>query len=362
MRATCTRGPYEAVKPVNASFARLGTVFAPSGAEDEREGTINPASARLRDGSLALYPRIVAPGNVSRVRRSHARWDGDAVTYARDGFALEPSAPYEIRSEAGGYGCEDPRITFVAELDVYLMTYCAYGPSGTLVGIAHSSDGLTWSRLGTVRFRGPSPILGDKDAAYFPEPVLSPSGVRSIAIFHRPTFHISIAHGREIVPSILAMLPCDRESMWAAYVPLERVRADLRALLDIDETEPVLHPDGEWGAIKVGIGPPPIRVREGWLTIYHGIDVVPGHENAEKPVLQYRAGFALLDAERPGTVLYRAPEPFLAPETPEERSGIVDNVVFPTAIDPRPQFGERQYDLYYGMADTLVGRGRLTLE
>jgi predicted GH43/DUF377 family glycosyl hydrolase len=347
---------------IEATFERLGTVFSPDGGDAEREGTINPASARLHDGTLALYPRVVAAGNVSRVRRCRAHFDGDAVRFEREGFALEPSAPYEIRTEPGGYGCEDPRVTFVEPLGAYLMAYCAYGPKGPHVGVAHSRDGVAWQRLGTVSFRSPSPIFGDKDAAYFPEAVLSPSGVPSIALFHRPTFHVSVAaQGSTIVRSILAMDPSDRESMWVAYVPLERVRADLDALLAVEESELVLQPGGEWGAIKVGIGPPPVRVREGWLTIYHGIDVVPGQEDAEQPATQYRAGLALLDGERPGNVLYRAPRPFLAPELPEERRGIVDNVVFPTAIDPRPDVGERQFDIYYGMADLLIGRGRLTL-
>ncbi len=59
-------------------------------------------------------------------------------------------------------------------------------------------------------------------------------------------------------------------------------------------------------------------------------------------------------------VRYRSPEPVLSPETPDECSGVVNDVVFPTGIDPcddRP----RTYDVYYGMADERVGRVRLAL-
>jgi predicted GH43/DUF377 family glycosyl hydrolase len=38
--------------------------------------------------------------------------------------------------------------------------------------------------------------------------------------------------------------------------------------------------------------------------------------------------------------------------------GPLGQVVFPTAIDRR---GDRAFDIYYGMADYGIGRGRLTL-
>ncbi len=155
--------------------------------------------------------------------------------------------------------------------------------------------------------------------------------------------------------------PKERESIFIGYVALERVRDDLRALLGIAETRQILYPHADFGAVKVGTGPPPVRVRDGWLLIYHGIDVLPGEEHSEKPIMQYRAAFAILDAERPDHVRYRADKPFLTPELPEEMHGIVDNVVFPTAIDPRPDIGEQTFDVYYGMADTRIGRGRFVL-
>jgi predicted GH43/DUF377 family glycosyl hydrolase len=70
----------------------------------------------------------------------------------------------------------------------------------------------------------------------------------------------------------------------------------------------------------------------------------------------------VLDRFDPRKVLYRSPQPILEPETPEEREGIVANVVFPTGIDPRstPAAGAR-VDVYYGMADAVIGAGWLTL-
>jgi predicted GH43/DUF377 family glycosyl hydrolase len=340
-------------------FERLGTVLTPSGAS-ENDGVLNPAGARSKTGELLLFPRDVSTGNVSRIGLCRAQWEGDRVTFERDGFVLEPAAPYERRTEPGGYGCEDPRVTYVAALDRYLMAYCAYGPLGPQVAVATSPDALAWTRLGTVTFRVADRIFGDKDAAFFPEPVMSPAGVPSIALLHRPTFHMSIAAGRDLIPSILNMDPADRESICIGYVPLENARADLRALLCVTEPRTVLAPDGPWGIIKVGAGTPPVRVREGWMLLYHGIDPLPDASKAGT-AMQYRAGVVVLDARCPDRVVYRSPEPIMTPETPAELSGVVDHVVFPTAIDPRPDIGERAFDVYYGMADSRIGRGRLTL-
>jgi len=341
-----------------ASFDRLGITLSPNGSDLERGGTINPASARTREGELVLFPRFVADGNVSRIARCTASWVGDDVTFERDGFILEPDAAYERRSQAGGYGCEDPRVTFVQALDCYLMAYCAYGPSGARVAVAVSSDARSWTRLGLVDFHGKEGY-GDKDAAFFPEIVRSPAGVPSFALLHRPTLHASCAVGREIVPAILALPPTEREGICIAYVPADMVRADLHALLDVKETSAVMAPDGEWGIIKIGTGTPPVRMDGGWLLLYHGIDVVEGHENSERPPLQYRAGIALLDLHTPHIVTYRSPTPVFSPELPQERQGIVDDVVFPTAIDPRRDIGPHAFDIYYGMADSAIGRGRL---
>ena len=57
-------------------------------------------------------------------------------------------------------------------------------------------------------------------------------------------------------------------------------------------------------------------------------------------------------------ILYRSPEPTLAPATAEERAGLVPNVVFPTGIDPR---ANGRVDIYYGMADSAIGVARLAI-
>ena len=77
------------------------------------------------------------------------------------------------------------------------------------------------------------------------------------------------------------------------------------------------------------------------------------------PRLRYSAGVLVLAEKRPHVIRYRANSPVLEPELPEEMSGAVANVVFPTAVDRRVDLGEPdRLDVYYGMADSRIGVAR----
>jgi predicted GH43/DUF377 family glycosyl hydrolase len=349
----------EPLARLDAELVRLGCVLTPSGDPSETEGVLNPAGTRIRDGRWMLYPRAVAKGNISRVSRVFVQANARGFDVRRDGFALEPHAPYELRPSPG-YGCEDPRVTFVPALDRYVMAYTAFGPTGPRIAVALSHDGVAWERLGLMRFGEPGMVDGDdKDGAFFPEPVRSPNGVRSLAFYHRPMLHLSAVDGRAAIPMIEQMPYEDRESIRIGYVPLEPVQRDLSALLDVRESVLVLSPDDQWGSIKVGGGTPPVRVREGWMSLYHGVDLLDN--SGKRPKFRYSAGIVIHDYEQPHIVRYRSPAPVLVPESEQEMRGIVDNVVFPTAIDTRADLGERVYDVYYGMADYAIGAVRMTL-
>jgi beta-1,2-mannobiose phosphorylase / 1,2-beta-oligomannan phosphorylase len=338
---------------------RTGLVLEPNGDPSEAEGTLNPACARTRTGELLLYPRDVAQGNISRVGLVRARPLGNGFTFERDGFALEPDAAYELRPHPG-YGCEDPRATFIPVLDQFAMAYTAFGPQGPRIAVALSADGVHWQRVGLLHFDKPGMHIGDdKDAAFFPEPVISPSGVKSLALYHRPMLHLSAVDGRAAIPLIERMPFEDRESIRIAYIPLEPVLADREKILDVAESVLVMSPDAQWGSLKIGAGTPPVRIDEGWMSLFHGVDVVD--QDSSKPKLRYSAGVMIHDIERPDKIIYRSPAPILTPESDAELRGIVDNVVFPTGIDPRRDLGERIFDIYYGMADWSIGSARLTL-
>jgi len=337
-------------------FERLGVVLQPDGAPEEADGVLNPGIARDRAGTLLMYPRSVAAGNISRIGLAHGVETADGVSFVRERYVLEPDAPYEVRAESGGYGCEDARVTFVPMLDRYLMAYCAFGPAGPRIAIALSEDGRHWARLGLARFSDPAlNALDNKDAAFFPEPVYSPSGIRCFAMYHRPMLPFSV-NGQAPIAMILEVDPPDREAMWIGYMPVDAVLADITRLTYASENTKVMTVGSRWGRLKNGAGTPPVRMADGWMSMYHAVDAIGSPPHLSRA---YSAGVVLHDLERPHRILYRSPIPLVEPETREERFGTVDDVVFPSGIDPR---GDGVFDIYYGAGDHKILRGRLTFD
>ena len=118
-------------------------------------------------------------------------------------------------------------------------------------------------------------------------------------------------------------------------------------------------PVSPWEMLKIGGGTPPILTRHGWLIVYHGVSQVaePGTNGHH---LCYSAGVMVLSKEHPRVIRHRSTEPVLTPLLPQERHGIVPNVVFPTGIDRRDDLGTPdRLDVYYGMADKRIGVARL---
>jgi predicted GH43/DUF377 family glycosyl hydrolase len=339
-------------------LTRTETVLESNGDPFEAEGLFNPASARTRDGKLLLYPRMVAAGNVSRIGLLNVDGSSSSPTFTRIGYALEPQASYEVRSRSGGYGCEDPRVTFIPVLDAYVMAYVAYGPLGPRIAIAVSHDAYAWERLGLLAFAPGLPAADDKDAAFFPEPVMSPGGILSIAFYHRPmTWTAPPVHPCAAAPAVLSVPARDRESIRIGYIPLDAVLRDRRNLLQVTESVLVLEPDVRWGRIKVGAGTPPIRIDDGWFSLYHAVDVTI--EDDRYTGVMYSIGAVVLNIEHPHIIRYRSTEPLLLPQTPSELHGIVNNVVFPSAIDACDA-SAGTYNVYYGMGDARIGRLELS--
>ena len=135
------------------------------------------------------------------------------------------------------WGIEDPRITKVD--DDYYVVYVGYSAAGPLVLLATTRDFLHWERRGVLM----SPE--DKDAALFP----TTFGGRW-ALIHRPA------------PSMAGL----GAHMWLSFSPDLRHWGDSQVLLPARR-------GGWWDANKVGLGPPPLLTKDGWLVCYHGVRV-----------------------------------------------------------------------------------------
>ena len=237
-----------------------------------------------------------------------------AVALSEDGLTdwridpvrgLEP----ELDSFEEHWGIEDPRITKIG--DEYFVVYVGYSPAGPLVLLATTKDFITWVRRGVLM------TPDDKDATLFPTLFDG-----RWALIHRPS-------------------PTSRglgAHVWLSFSPDLRHWGSSRILLPARR-------GGWWDANKVGIGPPPLLTEAGWLICYHGVRVTAAGAI-------YRLGLALLDAEDPRRLIARGNEWILGPSTPYERSGDVDDVIFPCGWVLRDD-GDTIH-LYYGAADSTV--------
>lgn len=111
--------------------------------------------------------------------------------------------------------------------------------------------------------------------------------------------------------------------------------------------QPVMRPQPEtYTEELLEPGPPPLITENGYILLIHNS---AAHDPDGK--LIHRAGQALIDPAAPTAELARLTKPFLVPETPEEISGQVNNVVFVEGLVAY----KREWFLYCGQGDAGVG-------
>jgi len=264
----------------------------------------NAGATRLPDGTTLLLCRVEDRTGLSHlcVARSRTGMDGWEIDPQPTLLPDPENHPEEM------WGIEDPRITFVPELEQYAITYTSYSYSGPGVSLALTTDFRQFERLGVVM------PPEDKDAALLPRRIDG-----HWVLFHRPVTALG-AH------------------IWMSYSPDLRYWGNHRLVLRARR-------GAWWDANKIGLSPPPIETPEGWLVIYHGV-----RQTASGAI--YRLGLALFDLEHPDRCLKRGDTWIFGPEAPYEREGDVDDVVFPCGYVVAPD-GDTLY-LYYGAADSCI--------
>lgn len=344
------------------ALERVGTVMEPDPSDPRQiDGVLNPATVQGSDGTVHLFPRLVAEHNVSRIGRAQVVVIDGVPTSVRDlEIALEADRGWEHGTNHGGV--EDPRITPLKDLGILVMTYVAFGPLGPKPALAVSTDGRDWRRLGPIQFEYDDALDTDlnlfpnKDVVFFPEIVPDPEGRPSFALLHRPMWDFEFVRSTE-QPPLPAGTADTRASIWISYVPAEEAMHDHTALVRPGGHRFVAGPEFEWEALKIGAGPAPLRVPEGWLLLHHGVTgSLDGGSFAPQAFnVRYVVGAMLLDADDPSRVLARTSEPLLTPETADETAGTVANVLFPTAIE---KIGDEHF-VFYGAADSRISVARL---
>jgi len=211
---------------------------------------------------------------------------------------------------------EDPRITYVPELEQYAVAYTSYSKGGPGVSLALTKDFRSFQRFGVIM------APEDKDAALLPRRIDG-----HWALIHRPMTPLG-AH------------------MWISYSPDLRYWGRHRMILEARR-------GAWWDANKIGLCSPPIETSEGWLMIYHGI-----RQTASGSL--YRLGLALFELDNPEKCILRGDSWIFGPETEYERKGDVRDVVFPCGYTMAPD--KDTINLYYGAADSSIALARASVQ
>ncbi len=274
----------------------------------------NPAAIRY-NGKILLLARVEDRRGFSHLTKAVSE---DGIT----NWSIDPKPTLEPDPENHPeeiWGIEDPRITWVEELQRYAVLYTSFSKGGPLVSMALTKDFETFERLG--------PIMPpeDKDAALFPRRINGKWLLihRPIPAHHGPGAHIWISRSNDL-------------NHWGEHQILIPARQG-----------------GWWDANKVCLNTPPLETAEGWLILYHGV-----RQTSAGAI--YRLGLALLDLENPSRVLRRSDEWVFGPREPYERAGDVSDVVFPCGWVLDEKTGEIK--VYYGAADTCIAMATAQLQ
>lgn len=315
------------------------SLVKPSSPKLEVIGTINPAAIRRPNGNIVLYVRVIeklkttkdtnylySPRmygekdyslDVDKFEKSKAEgysdldfWFGDGtkrltfISHLRR-VVLDPTGfvvkSIDTKPSFHGYwwdgelGIEDPRI--VKLNNTYAMTYVALSNTGNIsTNLAISNDCKNWYRKGTIFPHQ------NKDVVLFPERI----NHKYIA-FIRPegSFGFSSPH------------------IWISY-------SENLEFWGESSSFSLTKKKKAWDSGRVGAGPPPIRTKDGWLLIYHGVIEQKEIKNTREI---YAAGAVLLDINDPKKILAKSNGPLLLPNNKYEKGTFEKkDVVFPTGI------------------------------
>lgn len=202
------------------------------------------------------------------------------------------------------WGIEDPRITPID--DKFYITYTGYSQYQPLVMLAETRD------FKDFKIHGPISEPSNKDCSLFPEKI--------------DGFYWKIDR-----PSAGT-----RNDIWISKSPDFIHWGSPRVLM-----QPL---PGTWETNKIGSSSNPIKTKDGWLMLYHGVREFPASSI-------YKLGVVLLDSEKPWILKGRTREPVIVPDKDYERTGDVMNVVFSNGWIAEPGGSIK---IYYSGADSNI--------
>jgi predicted GH43/DUF377 family glycosyl hydrolase len=281
----------------------------------------NPGAIRLGD-RYALLLRVQTRGRETVLMAADSA-DGERFTVRPRLVEIEGIEQVGQRI----YHIYDPRLTRIGEM-IYVV-FAADTDDGCRLGIAETPD---MERFALVGFGGDEET---RNGVLFPE--MRDGRYLRLERPNRTEVEGGVTSGEEIV-----LAESDDLIAWRPLGPVMTGRHHY------------------WDEL-IGSGPPPVKTREGWLHVYHG---VARHFGAGI----YQAGVVLLDLADPRRVIARGRCNILEPREPYELMGQVPNVVFPGGMIVEQcdadGFAEPKslVRIYYGAADTGVAMATATVD
>lgn len=302
-------------------------IIKPSMYSWESKATFNPAAFE-HNGKVHLVYRAIGSDDSSSLGYAGS-YDGlnieDRPTYFIYKRIFNPckDEPKVSYISGGGWegGCEDPRLVLID--DTVYMIFTAFD-GWSSVRIALTSIPLSlfkkkkWNWKNATFISPPGEI--HKNWVIFPEKING-----KFAILH------------SFYPKILINY----------FDSLDEL--DGRNFIKSDNTRPVDY-TRDWDSWFRGVGPSPIKTKDGWLILYHAMD----YRNPDR----YKMGAILLDLKDPTRILHRSKSPILEPEEDYENYGYKWGVIYSCGAVVK---GENLF-VYYGGADKYVCVASIKLE
>jgi predicted GH43/DUF377 family glycosyl hydrolase len=262
----------------------------------ENEAVFNPAAV-VYGGRVHLFYRALGRDGISRI--GHAS--------SADGIHFDERTPVPVYDRGAGF--EPPKRLSYKTLTYNTDTYASGGGwGGTEDPRAVEIDGRIymtfelfegWQALRLAVTSLDGECLNARRWQWAPRIVMSPAGETNKNWVLFP----------EKINGKFAVLH--------ALTP--RVMIDYLDSLESLEEKPIKSNNhrsgrpGRWDALIRGAGAPPIKTKEGWLLLYHGMN--PAKNTG------YQVGAMLLDLNDPTKVLHQSSEPILKPEEWYENDG-----------------------------------------
>lgn len=321
-----------------------GIILEKTSLDFENQAVLNPACIE-KDGIIHMFYRAVKKGNFSSI--GYCQFKENKLIYRSKKPILKPEFDYEK------HGIEDPRIVLLD--GIYYLFYIAYDGTNARVALAMSNDLINFEKKGVIssqitydkaedifkkskvgkiytffeklyrKYNTDKVILWEKDAFIFPEKING-----KFALIHRVLPGIQVAYFNSFSDL--------NNNFWINYFN------HLKEFV-------ILEPKFKYDNSYIGAGCPPIKTKYGWLLIYHAVE-------DKNNIKTYHASAALLDINEPTKVISRLNHPLFSPTESWEKSGDVNNVVFPTSAI----LNKNKIDIYYGAADSVIALKTVDLD